>query len=109
MTDETEVEEPYIIADLDEAECREIARNWVMNKLWFPPDDMSPQDIRMVFLPIALGAHIPQNIGMVYGDLRDSLDRSVNGMPIFMSCKFLSQESWRTVLMHGQLMYEALQ
>ena len=58
------------------------------------------EDIKLVFLPLMLGAlsdWIPEEletIGLIYEDMSKAMPRSVNGMPMFMSCHIMHIEDW---------------
>lgn len=63
------------------------------------PNDMWPS----VFLLLALGALSSwtpkevEQIGVVYGDMKDVAPRSINGYPIFFTIGFLNQADWERV------------
>jgi len=58
----------------------------------------NPQDIGMVFLPLILmDDKMAESIkkdppGLIYEYVKNAGPRSINGMPIFSSCRFLSQD-----------------
>jgi hypothetical protein len=65
-----------------------------------------PKDVGMVFMPIMLGAFSGKTeeelkkIGLVYEYLSEAGPRSVNGMPMFYSCKILDNEETKIMFNH---------
>jgi hypothetical protein len=60
--------------------------------------------VHLVFLPLALGAlkewddDSLKKIGVVYEYYDQSLPRSINGMPIFGSCRMLHIDDWKIAM-----------
>jgi hypothetical protein len=57
--------------------------------------------IAMVFMPIAFGAitkEIAEETALVYEYIDKAGPRSINGMPIFFSCRLLHKDDWERAL-----------
>lgn len=57
--------------------------------------------IAMVFMPIAFGAvtkETAEEVALVYEYLDKAGPRSINGMPIFFSCRLLHKKDWERAL-----------
>lgn len=71
---------------LDDAELRALAEGLVTNRVYLLPAD--DPDFNMVFMVTALTT-LPWGVGAAYEDIAKAGPRSVNGKPIFFSCKLL--------------------
>jgi len=58
------------------------------------------QHVGTVFMPLALGAtekRSPESIGMIFEYYSKAGPRSINGMPIFMSCQFVHKDDMKVL------------
>jgi hypothetical protein len=61
--------------------------------------------LAMVFMPLALGANISEQVEsgecfMIYEYLSEAGPRSVNGMPIFFSMRYISKDEYIIMMQH---------
>lgn len=80
-------------------ELKEFVTGWVSGNVFTHLHISKPVEIGMVFLPLHFGmvgrAHFElDNIGVIYEYMTLATRRSINGMPIFTTCKFLNQNDW---------------
>ena len=94
-----------------EKDLKQIAMDLFDGKI-FSDRHISENEAHMignVFMPIALGAFkdTPEeelkNIGMIYEYLSEAGPRSINGMPMFMSFRYLTKDEAKDMFVH----YEA--
>ena len=68
------------------------------------PSNQMQSMLSMVFMPLALGAlhkvHPDSlaNIGLIYEYLDQAAPRSINGMPIFFSCRMVHKDDWQRAI-----------
>ena len=60
---------------------------------------MTPEEIRqhgtMVFMPVALGAEIPDGVAHAYAPIDDRVSSSgINGLPFFSSVAWIMDKDW---------------
>jgi hypothetical protein len=78
--------------------------DWASGRI-FSDRHVDGPHLQLVFLPLALGAlsklskkHVA-SIGLIYADGSDRKARmSVNGMPIFASCRLMHKKDWALVV-----------
>jgi hypothetical protein len=94
----------YWVGSRTEDELKEIALQLYRGQIFTSEHIAPPQQeamLPMVFLPIVLGGLAtiePTSIGLVYEYLEKAGPRSINGYPIFMSCKLLNLADTAIVL-----------
>lgn len=87
-----------------EEELKQIAIDLVEGKIFSILNLRSPNDVTMVFLPIALGAFNEctkeqiEDIGLIYEYLDKAGPRAINGYPSFMSFQYLPRDLSMRVL-----------
>jgi hypothetical protein len=59
-----------------------------------------------VFMPLLFGAEIPKDASLVYEYVSEAGPRSVDGMPMFMSCRFLKKPEAERLLHLLQILEE---
>ncbi len=91
-------------------EIKQIAVDLFHGKLFTDKHCQSPEDIRMVFMPLALMASKDMkklqkdSPCMIFEYMDKAGPRSCNGMPGFFSCQMLSMEDTKKVFeIHGKL------
>jgi hypothetical protein len=55
---------------------------------------LEPEMVCMVFMPLMLGAKVPEDVGCIWEYMKDAVPRSINGYPSFFSCHFMNKEDW---------------
>jgi hypothetical protein len=82
-------------------EKQEIVRGIISDRYFFSSYIRNPEDIRMVFMVIGFGGldgvDVHQ-IGVVYEEWDKAGPRTVNGMPIFMSCQLIHKDDWSEIV-----------
>lgn len=85
------------LLDLSEEKLRELAQDYVDRKIFTDRNASSDVKLRRVFMPIAFGAfdNVPEedmkNLGLIYEYISAAAPRSINGLPIFTSMRFLNR------------------
>jgi hypothetical protein len=76
---------------------------------------MAPNDLVMsIFMPLALMSKDDvskdelENVGQIIGDMKDTFPRSVNGYPIFHTCRFIDKKDWAIIIAKVNLMKKAI-
>jgi hypothetical protein len=70
----------------------------------FTSAQCSPDEIRMVFLPVVFGAFAGmseeelEKVGVIYERVEHRGPRSINGLPQFFSFRILSRADWERVI-----------
>lgn len=103
MSGEKKDKKPAALPRLSDDELREFIDAFVSGRIF--TSNHVPEGhgdlIAMVFMPIAFGAVTPETaeeIGLVYEYLDKAGPRSINGMPIFFSCRLLHKKDWERAL-----------
>ena len=84
------------IPNRTDQDVRQLASDLLNGKLFTDRHLKSPEQVRMVFLPIALGAFNEwteeefEQIGMIYEHMHEAGPVAVNGKPSFFSVKLLN-------------------
>ena len=97
---------------LDETEIAEIAIGIVEDKVFFITPDMPPDAITMCFLPIGLGGfagYDVNKVGNVIEWMHKAGTHSVNGLPMFMSCKIIHEDDWAIIMDKTRKAFAAMQ
>lgn len=82
--------------DLSEEDLKTFVTDFLAGKIFTDRQVRNGPDIPMVFMVLALGGlegltkEQVDNIGLVYEYLDKAAPRSINGEPIFFSCRFLN-------------------
>lgn len=94
---------PYVIPAMTPEQMKTFVRDYIDGKIFslhHMPPDVALDTVAMVFMPIAMGmlsALGPEgikNVGTIYEYLVDAVPRSVNGYPVFLSCKLVDKADW---------------
>jgi len=97
-----------------EQELKEIALDIHAGRIFTDRNCQKPDDIRGVFMPLALMEKKQlkdlqkQNPVMFFEYLKDAGPMAVNGMPIFMSFRFLNKEEFAKVAEYFKKITEAI-
>lgn len=86
---------------MTDAERRELAMSIVDGKVfgtWNLREGEPLNIIQMIFMPLALGSGVPEGTVHVYDYLCNAGPRSINGYPMFFSCRFLLKEDAEAIL-----------
>lgn len=81
-------------------ELKEFVFAWCNGQLFSDRHIQNPNDLPMVFLPVALGAFAEtpkedlEQIGVMYEFLSAAGPTSCNGMPCFFSMRLLHKQDW---------------
>lgn len=59
---------------------------------WMMPESDQKNLLSIVFMPLAMGAKFPADTFHLYGYVRNSFPRSINGYPILHACYSLNKE-----------------
>jgi hypothetical protein len=88
---------------ITEDQIKELVTGLVKDQVFtwqhLPADD--PHLLPMVFMVLGLGGLgdiDPDSIGTVYEYLDKAGPQGINGYPIFLSCKLVHKDDWKTVL-----------
>lgn len=84
------------IPRLDDAEITEIAAGIVKGRIFTAaqvPRDM----LRVVFLPLISDDIDWPNLGNVVEDISKAAELSVNGLPMFLSCRLIHKDDWSVI------------
>ena len=79
---------------MEEQGLRQLAMDIIEGKVfgtWGIPESESPNTIGMIFMPLILGAKVDEGTAHVYEYMSEAGPRSINGYPIFFSCRMLSK------------------
>lgn len=90
------------IPKLTDAKLREFVDDFVSNRIFtLQHIPVHSQDlVGMIFMPVAFGlfskysSDSVKTIGTIYEHMSTAGPRSINGYPIFMSCKMLHVKDW---------------
>lgn len=84
---------------LTEDEIKDTVRGLVTGRIYtgtmVPPDMLST-----VFMPIVMGALTdidPDTVGNVIADISKAADMSINGYPVFFSCRIVHRDDWAVI------------
>lgn len=91
-------------------EIRQMVLDITGNK-YFLGSSAPVEDWPMIFLPIGLGglANVDiDTIGMVAEEWDKAGDRSINGYPIFLSCKIIHVDDWAVIVEKVQATVKAI-
>lgn len=94
MTDTDTTEEPWTLEPLTPAEITELARDVVTNRVFISgAGDERRLQAFMILMLASLTEEQCSVIGAVYEEWDKASPRSINGMPCFLSCKFVHIDS----------------
>ena len=98
---------PAPLSPLSDEAVRDLARDIVTNRVFIT---WKVEESQMCFLALALAPpdKLPQNIGAVYEYYSEAGDRSINGLPMFFSARFVAVESMPAVVEEVRRMQVAL-
>lgn len=83
----------YLLAPMTDKARRLLALDIVDGRVygsWMLPDEK--RDLMSTFMVLLFADRLPENIGGIYEYYADAGPMSVNGRPIFYSCRFFSTE-----------------
>lgn len=109
-----ETKEPFTIRDMPDEDLRQLARDLYGRRVFTDWHCGCVNDVLMVFMPIGLGGLSDLTseefgqIGMIYEYIDKAGPRSINGMPMFFSCNYLSRGDTEKVIAYHEKILEAL-
>ncbi len=92
-------EAKFTVAKLKPADLAAFVRDACENRIYLMTQ-APPHMVRMIFLPVALGAFAGwprekvEEIGMIYEYWDKAMNSSINGQPIFSSMRLLHADDW---------------
>jgi len=95
-------------------ELKKLAQEMYRGEIFCDRQVSSPEDIEMVFIPLALMDNKERarlrkaKANFIYEYMSKAGPRSINGNPIFMSCRFLTEPETEKLLQFYKKISEAL-
>jgi len=86
---------------LNDDELQEFISDFLKGRIFCSDQIAVKGDIGMVFLPIAFGAftRVPyeyiEQMGIIFEYIEKAGNKTINGMPVFMSMQILHKEDWK--------------
>lgn len=108
-----QVLELRILESATEEEIKRVARGIATGEIFcnLHIHERDANLLGMIFIPLGLGGLgglDPEDIGMIYADMKDAGPRTINGYPIFFSAKMINRKDTATVLERSRKIVEAI-